>query len=281
MRRPGALTVDTPNGPVAVRVFPARDPGAGRIPLVCVHGLTDSGLVYEALWKALGREWPVVAPDLPGHGGTPWRPSPVYDIEEPVGGLARLLDHLPDLVPGAAGCVLLGHSVAVITVAALAVRRPDVVRHLVLEEPPRRPVLARRAQRKEQVWLDRLQGLDHVARQVAAQDNLGWAAEDLDQWSRSKVGVDRRMFDAQIGWGDDLTMTLGQVRCPVTIVLGEVGRGSLTRSRRLRRLLAAGRTPIEAVRLPGAGHNPRRDAPDAFVATLRVVLQRHSDTVSS
>jgi pimeloyl-ACP methyl ester carboxylesterase len=262
--------VTTEIGPLHVRVW--RGVGATDRPaLVCLHGLTDSGEIYETLWEALDRRWTVIAPDLPGHGGSPWTPARTYDLVSPAEGVAEVLDQLPALAGGARHCVVLGHSLGVLTAAHTAARRPDLVRHLLLEEPPRKPWPPRYFQRKEQVWLDRLQAMDHESRVAMPLDNHGWTREDLETWSASKDNIDRRMFDVPLDLGENLTRVLARVPCPTTLVLGQRHLGSINRPRRVAALVKASAGGGRALRLDG-GHNPRRDARDAFTGVVKQVL---------
>src|SRR3954454_16530414 len=99
-----------PAGPVGGRVWPALEPAAdvaagapgasgpkgsvrrarrrrgeaGWPVLLAFHGCTDSGEVFGPLAQALGRGWTVVAPDAPGHGGTPWRGGRRYVMDDQV-----------------------------------------------------------------------------------------------------------------------------------------------------------------------------------------------------
>src|SRR5258708_39613633 len=47
--------------------------GSGEPPLVLLHGLGATGDVWDGWWPLLARRWPGrwLAPDLPGHGGSP------------------------------------------------------------------------------------------------------------------------------------------------------------------------------------------------------------------
>jgi pimeloyl-[acyl-carrier protein] methyl ester esterase len=42
------------------------------LPLVCVHGWSLNGRVFDALRAALPAGYPLQTLDLPGHGGSPW-----------------------------------------------------------------------------------------------------------------------------------------------------------------------------------------------------------------
>lgn len=44
--------------------------------LLCVHGLTRSSADFEAIAQELGKKVRVVAPDMPGRGGSDWLPEP-------------------------------------------------------------------------------------------------------------------------------------------------------------------------------------------------------------
>jgi len=102
---------------------------AGRLPLVLVHGAAVSSRHMAETAKALATDFPVYAPDFPGHG----------DSENP----PRVLD-----APGLAGYVadwmgsngisrahLLGNSFGCQVIAELAVRHPELVDRIVLQGP--------------------------------------------------------------------------------------------------------------------------------------------------
>ena len=100
-----------------------REYGDG-VPLVCLHGVGDSGLEFRRLAERLpGRR--VLAPDLRGHGESgrepPWRlEQHVDDVLETVGREAR---------------DWLGHSFGGRLCLEIAHARPDLVRRLVLLDP--------------------------------------------------------------------------------------------------------------------------------------------------
>ncbi len=49
------------------------DPAAP--PVLCVHGLTRTGRDFDALARALARDYHVICPDLPGRGHSDWLPD--------------------------------------------------------------------------------------------------------------------------------------------------------------------------------------------------------------
>src|SRR5262245_43309748 len=55
-----------------VRMLRVQDAGAGAPELLLLHGLGATGDVWAGMLESAG-QWPgrVVAPDLPGHGGSP------------------------------------------------------------------------------------------------------------------------------------------------------------------------------------------------------------------
>jgi lipase len=102
-----------------------REYGDGE-PLVCLHGVGDSGLEFRRLAERLpGRR--LLAPDLRGHGESEWEPP------------WRLEQHVEDVletVGEAWGrCDWLGHSFGGRLCLEVANARPDLVRRLVLLDP--------------------------------------------------------------------------------------------------------------------------------------------------
>jgi lipase len=91
------------------------DAGAPRV--VCLHGVRNHGRHFARLAERLP-QYHVLAPDLLGHGYSPWEPP--WDIVETV---------------GARPAVLVGHSFGGRLAFELAARAPKLVPKLVLLDP--------------------------------------------------------------------------------------------------------------------------------------------------
>jgi lipase len=97
-------------------------PGAPRV--VCLHGVRNHGRHFERLAAALGG-YRVLAPDLLGHGDSPWEPP--WDI-------GTHCDAIVETV-GAREAILVGHSFGGRLAYELAARAPKLVPKLVLLDP--------------------------------------------------------------------------------------------------------------------------------------------------
>ncbi|ATD71807.1 alpha/beta hydrolase [Gordonia amicalis] len=136
--------------------------------VLAIHGLTGHGRRWEPLARHLGGVR-IVAPDLIGHGRSPWRPP--WSIEHHVRALSAVLDeHVPDGRP----IVVAGHSFGGALALHLANRRPDAVKGLVL--------------------LDPAQGLD-------PEFALEVATDSLDNWDYANVDAARAAKKSE-GWAD-------------------------------------------------------------------------------
>ncbi len=265
------------DGPVNVHVFPGPPVtrGTARPVLVAFHGWTDSGACFGPLADALGRRWPVLAPDAPAHGGTRWDRSEEYLVADHAAGGVAAVDAAARLAGRRGPVVLLGHSMGALTAARVAAARTGVVRHLVLEDPGRTTMRRVRSSATRLAELRALQALDATAlRTWIAEQCPDWPADELDPWVRSTLDVDLAHVQVPIDWGEPLMALLSDVRCPVTIVRGDPARGgivSVTAARRCASVCAAG---CDVVSL-AAGHNPRREARAPFVAALAAVLGRY------
>ena len=87
--------------------------GSGEPLLVLLHGLGATGDVWTGWWPLLARRWPGrwLAPDLPGHGGSP--PLAAYTFD-------RFAAAVAGIVPPSARIVVLGHSLGGAVGLALA-----------------------------------------------------------------------------------------------------------------------------------------------------------------
>ncbi|WP_239137507.1 alpha/beta fold hydrolase [Sphaerisporangium rufum] len=110
-------------GPHGMHVV--RDGSPPAPPLLLVHGSGTSGASWAPVVPALARHHHVIRIDLPGCGRS--RPARSYEVPEQAVQVAALLDGL-----GLRGVAVAGHSSGGYVAAALAERRPDLVRSLAL-----------------------------------------------------------------------------------------------------------------------------------------------------
>lgn len=91
-------------------------------PVAFLHGLGASARYWHQLRDA-STGYRGIAPDLLGFGRSPAPPDAAYDVD-------AHLDALSPLVP--TGSLVVGHSTGALLAVALAARRPDLVRGLLL-----------------------------------------------------------------------------------------------------------------------------------------------------
>jgi lipase len=99
------------------------DEGAQRV--VCLHGITGWGGHFGELARRHLADRRVLAPDLIGHGESPW---------EPPWSIGAQLDAL-ELAVGDGPATWVGHSYGGRIAFEVAARRPDLVERLVLLDP--------------------------------------------------------------------------------------------------------------------------------------------------
>jgi pimeloyl-ACP methyl ester carboxylesterase len=102
--------------------------GSGGGPaVVLVHGLTGTIENWRAIAPALVRNHRVVVPDMPGHGRSEPLPGSVRNLNPYGDAICAMLD-----AEGIDGAVWVGHSVGGVVALRAAVRRPELVRGIVL-----------------------------------------------------------------------------------------------------------------------------------------------------
>jgi len=236
--------------------------GAGEPLLMLLHGLGATGDVWAGWRPWLARRWPGrwLAPDLPGHGGSP--PLAAYDFDGFAAAVAGMVQ------PGAR-VVVLGHSLGGAVGLALASGRFSVPVQAVVglgikvvwsdEDLDRARAVARRppawfASRDEAAA--RYLRVSGLAGLIPAGDpavNAG-LREQNGQW---RLAMDPGAF--AVG-APDMGQLLARSRAPVTLARGE--HDPMNTDEQLARLGAP------AVTLPGLGHNAHVENPELSIALL-------------
>ena len=125
MLRPEFTVVKTITLANGVRLEIAEKGLRGGMPVVMLHGITDSRRSFDPIWEYLPTDWHAIAISQRGHGESdkgPTRYSTV-DFADDVAQLADLLDLSP--------MVVVGHSMGSSVALQLAADRPDLVRAVV------------------------------------------------------------------------------------------------------------------------------------------------------
>jgi len=104
---------------------------SGSMPIVFVHGMVG----YAGFWNSTLAAWAdrrrAIAVDLRGHGNSGAPRDDAYDVESCANDVEVVLDALR-----LERVVLVGHSYGAFVTIETAARRPNVVRRLVLVDPP-------------------------------------------------------------------------------------------------------------------------------------------------
>ncbi|MET8910436.1 alpha/beta hydrolase [Micromonospora sp. NPDC004551] len=233
----------------------SADPGGDATPVVLVHGLAVSHRYLTPLAVALSATHPVYVPDLPGFGLTE-RPGTAYDVSRHAAFLAEWLAAYR-LGPAC----LLGHSFGAEVTAALAARRPELVRALVLAGPTSDPAARSRRGQIGRWLLDTLREAKWQA-PILLRDVLDARPRRVFATLSHSV---RNAIEADLVRVTAPTLVLTGARDPV------VPAGWRTEAARL---VPDARTAA----VPGAAHNVATTAPgqvaDAIRDLLAPVLQR-------
>jgi pimeloyl-ACP methyl ester carboxylesterase len=205
----------------------------GEPPVVLMHSLGDTAKTWSAFAARLPQR--TIALDLPGHGTSPW--SEEYSFTGMADDVLSFLDE-----HGHGEIDLVGHSLGGAVAQHIAMREPQRVRRMVVEDiapPPHEPVTfempARPAEPIDFDWAV----VGQIKRLVRTPDPAWWAG-------------------------------LARITAETLWLAG--GPPSHVDQDRLR--AAAARLPsVHVVEIP-VGHNIHRDAPDEFAAAVVPFLTR-------
>jgi pimeloyl-ACP methyl ester carboxylesterase len=263
--------------------------GVAGPPLILLHGGSASWRSWAAVAPVLARDWQVIAPDLRGHGSS--ERGPRYRLPDYADDIAQLADR--DLGHPA---VLVGHSLGGQVALAVAARRPDVARGVVLAEAPleleplRRRIAANRPMNEawrelaasgesQEIIAARLPDVPVLLADGAGVGRIADVVPEGSSWYAEMAGnlarLDPATLDAVIefeamhagleGW-------LPRVQCPVLVIRGDPTSGGLVRDDEVEHWMSAV-AGLRHVQLEGVGHGLFLEAPLAFVDAIQPFLR--------
>ncbi len=269
---PNGITMSELTIPVVDGTLFCRRVGAGGPTVVLIHGFSDDGACWPRLVADLAAEYDLVLPDVRGHG----RSSRVTPQAAPdlAGDILTLLTAL-----GLERPVLLGHSMGASIAAEVAVRAPDLVRALILEDPPWRAAddwATLEEERRDQylTWISfaQSQPIEALVAQVREQHPT-WDASEYLPWAESKHRLDPHFLDHPMPWWKPWRETALRITCPLLLITGDVEAGAIVTPDVAREVLHV-LPQAEVVHLRGAGHSVRREAYVDYLRVVRDFLQR-------
>lgn len=252
---------------------------AGQPPLILLHGLTGNAHNFDRIAARFADRYHVLAFDIRGRGESDRSPDGVYRLESYRDDLRGIVEAL-DLGPVG----LIGISMGGIIALAFAGAFPDRVTRLALDDigPDIDP---RGLQRIFTALATAPAEFDDVATAAAwLRASAGYldalSEDDLIEFTRwglrqTPAGtwtwkLDPAVRDLQLQLKHpsqiDLWAALERITCPVLIIRGET---SDILSRETVAKMIATLPAAEAVEVPGIGHAPILDEPEALVALDR------------
>lgn len=239
-------------------------------PVVFLHGFSDMGECWNAFVDRLGLTVPVYLVDAPAHGYSSLDPE--RDFTEQL--VARTIDFIRTL---GRPVVLMGHSMGALESMYIAGDAPELIKAIVLEDPPMAPDLS--------LWRDpsTLEGLFNFLTAFRDQDAVsaeaqilasqpGWPAAEFEPWVRSKQLADPAMRARFEIHREPMETTLARINCPVLLLTGDPEAHSIVTPETA--FWARTLCPtLQVSHFAGAGHSIRRDAADAVATTVRAWIQ--------
>ena len=245
-------------------------PGA-EVPMLFLHGLTDSGEGWPEAVAHWQDRYAIVAVDQRGHGG-----SPRFTAEQ----LAAhpgdvMVDDAIALLEQLDRAVVVGHSLGGAVALVAAVRRPELVRALVLEDPA--PLGPQEPQRSEERGLEYRAGIedsrqapdDEALLEVRRKQHPDWPESELLVTGRAEQLMDAD-FLARGDWKPSVpwTESFARLRVPTLVVSGDRPDEICVTDDMEARVRDLSNAFVTIVRIPDSGHCIRREQPRRYYSTV-------------
>jgi len=228
------------------------------------------------LWPVISRaSFDVIMPDARGHGLTGGQLEN-FSYTQMADDVVALINDLHVERP-----TLFGHSMGAMTSIVVAARNPNLVRAIVLEDPPlmNEAVSKSKGNMPSQEVLHAFQNILSLRtmspeeRLIAARKiNPNWDEVELGPWADSKVEFDQGIFQhlqVTFRWREQLSA----IPCPILLITGDPTAGAIVTPQVAQEATSLWRQG-EVIQIQGAGHCIHRDRYAETMPQIQDFLKR-------
>jgi len=251
--------------------------GGKKPPILLLHGFTDSGLCWTPVARALEQDYDVIMPDARGHGLSDG-PEKGFSTDLLVDDAAAVIQTL-----GLEKPYVLGHSMGAHSAAMLASRYPELVRALLLEDPPWTRTSAPKPlapdklatlQNERYAEMQALQARPFVQRVATIHtERPDWSEEEVHLLARANEQFKPAVF--KLGLFEvarDWLVVVQQFTCPTLLITADTSLGALV-TPEIAQLAVSTWQDGRVVRIAKAGHSIRRDQFNDYMINVRQFLK--------
>ena len=232
--------------------------GGEKPAVVFLHGITENGLAWTRFPSFVEPTYDAVLVDLRGHGLSD-KPKSGYRAEQMAEDVYWLIKKLNLYQP-----VLVGHSMGASVATAFGANYPDMVRGLVLEDPPWTDIVKSPEQKtisanKYLAFLSEYKAysMDEIM-DKAKQIYPNWDEIEYLQWCKGLQMVSPNSAQWYIEEQTSFEEWVNRIKKPGLLLTAEIEQGGLV----TQDIAAKARSlwkNLEVVHFPGAGHHIHRE----------------------
>ena len=241
--------------------------GAGK-PIVLLHSLLADRAIFDKIVPILARQRRVIVPDLPGFGGSSSAGATIEGIADRIAGLFDALEL------GTTADVL-GNGFGGFVASALAIRHGATFDRLILADtgvgftPEGKQSFFAMAERVRQSGMEAI--VDVALKRLFPEDFIAANPTIMAERRAALVKTNPEFFAEACHAlaALDLTAHIGTIRNPTLVVVGELDAATPPE---MARALAKALPGAELIEMPGCGHAPMAQAPEAFIKVISKFL---------
>lgn len=241
--------------------------GAGK-PIVLLHSLLADRAIFDKIVPMLARQRRVIVPDLPGFGGSSSAGATIEGIADRISGVFDALNL------GTTADVL-GNGFGGFVASALAVRNGAKFDRLILADtgvgftPDGKQSFFAMAERVRQSGMEAI--VDVALKRLFPEDFIAAHPAIMAERRAALVKTNPEFFAEACHAlaALDLTPHIGTIRNPTLVVVGELDAATPPE---MARDLAKALPGAALIEMPGCGHAPMAQAPEAFIKAISKFL---------